>query len=469
MRNTPDPSIHQARERQMIEHVERLLADSRLIIDTTAGRKPVTSFTVTVEKSDRGDDLKRAMSAKGLPDRDLQNRMPVGQTLTATLAAKKWLVMSAMAGRIHVACISPTDDLLTGKSPAPISLASTRQYLTKIPASDGPTTVVLVSTSGFEIGAREAAARTADRTVILIEPNDAGGWNAYGPVETKALVDLFDPEAEEAKRHRINYLIEANRSELAQGGFSADKLCAMTQLPLSFVENEVRSYAKSNPGLSAKRLDGRLVLYREGSLPPVQTGGSSMPMIDRIKSLFSRKGETEKKIAYLSERKAALSQQRDRVQEDLTGLEARDRELQSQFQQGDNPLAKRRVTTQLVQLRKDIERRQQMLSMVSQQMNIVGTHLHNLELMQQGQSAKLPAGEEIAADAAKAEEVLAQLQADAELADSLGASAPAGMTSEEQALYQQLERQTGDKSEESASQQPAKPDSAKRRAEPEAG
>jgi hypothetical protein len=73
------------------------------------------------------------------------------------------------------------------------------------------------------------------------------------------------------------------------------------------------------------------------------------------------------------------------------------------------------VTGQLLQLRKDIERRSSLLTVLNQQINIVSTHLHNLELVQQGQSAKLPDSEEMAADAAKAEEMLAGLEADAEL------------------------------------------------------
>ena len=38
-----------------------------------------------------------------------------------------------------------------------------------------------------------------------------------------------------------------------------------------------------------------------------------------------------------------------------------------------------------MQLRKDLERRQQLLGMLNQQINVVSTHLHNLELVQQGQ------------------------------------------------------------------------------------
>ena len=71
--------------------------------------------------------------------------------------------------------------------------------------------------------------------------------------------------------------------------------------------------------------------------------------------------------------------------------------------QGFGPeLTKRRITSQLLQLRKDIERRQQLLNVLNQQMNVVSTHLHNLDLVQQGETAKLPDSEEMATDAAAA-------------------------------------------------------------------
>ena len=173
-----------------------------------------------------------------------------------------------------------------------------------------------------------------------------------------------------------------------------------------------------------------------------------MPMIERIKALFSRKGETEKKIAFLSERRTVLSMQRDRGYEEISALEEKDNELREQFKTARAPLTKRRITTQLVQLRKDIERRQQMLAVLNQQVNVVSTHLHNLELTQQGEVADLPDSEEIATDAAAAEEMLAKLQADNELADSVGAGvggsvATAGMSDEEQALYAELEAENG--------------------------
>ena len=164
-----------------------------------------------------------------------------------------------------------------------------------------------------------------------------------------------------------------------------------------------------------------------------------MPLIERMKALFGRKGENEKKVAFLSERRAALSQQADRSYEELAVLEQREADLKQQFKEATGTITKRRVTSQLLQLRKDLERRQQLLTVLNQQVNVVSTHLHNLELVQQGQTAKLPDTDEITADAVKAEEMLAQLEADSELAGSVGSDRSIGMSSEEQALFEELE------------------------------
>src|SRR5207248_2083252 len=131
--------------------------------------------------------------------------------------------------------------------------------------------------------AREAADRGPERTLVLVEPNDAGGWSVYGPPESKALTDLFDPEADDEKRQRIRALIEEMRVDLLTSGIATDKLAAKAQLPLQLIEAELKSYAKANPGLVAKRLDGRVVLFREGSAAPqASTGGTDMAFVDRI-------------------------------------------------------------------------------------------------------------------------------------------------------------------------------------------
>ena len=473
MKNSPDPAVHQKLEREMMEHVERLLGDERLRIDTTRGRRPVTTMFRSVNTGDKGVDLKRVMAEMGKPDRELQSKMPVGSWLEVTLSQKKWFFFKETVGKLQVICVSPTRSLVAGKAPEPMKNSDVQKLLTEMSmanrGSEIPSTVVIASTSGFEMEVNELAERRADRTLILVQPNDVGGWKATGPVETKALVDLFDPEGEQQKRSRVRQYINDNDLDLMSSGLATDKVAAKTQLPLYFVEAELKSYAKDKPGLSAKRLDGRIVLFREGvsGTPSAEsTEGADMPFIERVKALFSKKGNDGNKIAFLSERRAALSQQQDRIYEDLNKLETKESELRTQFKESTSALTKRRLTSQLLQFRKDIERRQQMLSVISQQVNVVNTHLHSLELVKQGQGAKLPNSEELTADAVKAEEFLAELQADNEIAGSVGSIASAGLSDEEQALFEELEREdAGEKQAKVAQEKSEKVESPKERTE----
>jgi hypothetical protein len=457
MKNSSDPTVHRQREQQLIQHVERLLNDDRLRLDTSRGNRAITTLLRDVAKGDRAVELKRTMSDLGLPDRELQARMPAGESLEVTLSQTSWWVFKKVVGRLRVVCVSPTRSLLKGEAPAPVATPELQKIIAALPPSLGgvPTTVVLMSTSGFTIEAHEVADRRPDRTIILVEPNDAGGWTVIAPPQTKSLADLFDPEVEEQKRSRLREYVEANKVELLTSGIVADRIAAKTQLPLPYVEAELKGYAKENPGLNSKRLDGRVVLYREGANLSQQPagagasgasasgGGSSMPLLDTLRALFSRKGENEKKIAFLAERRAALSQQRDRSYEDMSALEQQEAGLRQQFKDATGAITKRRITSQLLQLRKDLDRRQQLLAVLNQQINVVSTHLHNLELVQQGQTARLPDAEEMTADAVKAEEMLADLEASNELAGSTGELAHAGMTDEERALYDELEREAG--------------------------
>lgn len=445
MSSNADPSVHQEFEKQLIAHVERLLADDRLRIDTTRGRRSVVSLRRTVTMKDREVDLIRLMSDMGFSDREKRSQMPIGRTMTINLSRDFLFVFRKVVGRLRIISLPPWKELLQGKEPPPMGMTELRAAMTAHnDHADVPTTVVAMSTSGFTLEAHELAERRADRTLILVEPNQKGGWTVTGPAELKALTDLFDLERDADKRERVHEAIESRRAELLAGGISADKLAAATHLPLQLVEEELKSYAAQADGLKARRLDGNVVLFRSGSAAaPANSGGFEMPFMQRVKALFSGKGDNEKKIALLSERRATLSIQRDRAFEEMGVLESREVELRQQFKDTTSSITRRRLTSQLVQLRKDLERRQQLLGMLNQQINVVSTHLHNLELVQQGQSASLPDSEELANDAAAAEAVLAELQADGELAGSIGTIAGTGMSEEEQALYEELERESG--------------------------
>ncbi len=267
MKPSSDPSIHRHRQEQIVQHVQKLLADERLRIDTTHGRRPVTMYLRDVSHADQAYEVKKAMIELGVSDRELQNKLPVGQMLEVALSQTKWFFFNTTVGRLRLVCISPTRRLIEGQAVEPMAAGEVAETLAKMPPSLGgaPMTIILMSSAGFVPEARELASSQNDRTVILVEPNDAGGWSAYGPAEAKSLLDLLDPEGDGDKRQRVLALIEENKVDLLTSGITTDKLASKAHLPLAFVETVVKDYARQNAGLSAKRLDGRFVLFREGS------------------------------------------------------------------------------------------------------------------------------------------------------------------------------------------------------------
>lgn len=476
MTNPVDPAQHRDAEIRLIEHVTRLLDDPRLRIDTTAGTRPIAALRRGIARTDRGAELQRTMADLNVIDRELVARMPQGEVMEVLFSRTRWVLFNSITARLRVICVSPVKSLLKGDPPAPVGVGEVNRILAQHPVADDgvPTTVVLLSTGGFAHDTHDLAGRVASRTLVLIEPNRAGGYSVWGPTETKVLTDLIDPETEAEKRRRVRQAVKSRESDLVGGGIAADRLADDTLLPLALVEDELKSTAKQTPGLLARRLDGRIVLYREGTTPAGSAGGAGMPLIERIKSIFSGRTSNEKKIAFLSERRATLSQQRQRLEDELGLLEKKETYYRQQFRQGESEPARRRVAAQIAQLRKELDRRGQMLGVLDQQLNVVGSHLHNLELIQQGQQARLPESEVIAADAAKAEETLARLQADSELADSVSPAIGGTMSSDEQAVFDELSRELAGEDEpvmEKAVSKKGKSSAApqKKRAEPEPG
>ncbi len=118
MRISSDPAIHRQREQQLVQHVQRLLADDRLRIDTSTGSRSITSLIRDVRRDDRATDLKRTMSELGVPDRELQAKMPVGEIVEVMLGQKRFLFFRQTVGRMKVVCVSPTRAWSPEKTPS---------------------------------------------------------------------------------------------------------------------------------------------------------------------------------------------------------------------------------------------------------------------------------------------------------------------------------------------------------------
>src|SRR5262245_25691723 len=116
MTNSSDPIFHQQAEKVFLDHVVKLLKDPSFRIDTVRGNKSVTSFLAPTldgpdEAKARGE-LKRIMDELGQPDRDLQNKMPVGLRLDAAFAQRRMLFFKTPIANVTVISLVPIRELL---------------------------------------------------------------------------------------------------------------------------------------------------------------------------------------------------------------------------------------------------------------------------------------------------------------------------------------------------------------------
>ena len=65
MKISSDPAIHRHREQQLLQHVQRLLTDDRLRLDTSTGNRSITSLIRDVTRDDHATDLKRTDERDG--------------------------------------------------------------------------------------------------------------------------------------------------------------------------------------------------------------------------------------------------------------------------------------------------------------------------------------------------------------------------------------------------------------------
>jgi len=214
--------------------------------------------------------------------------------------------------------------------------------------------------------------------VALAEVNDAGGWTATAPPDIEQLGRLLDPETDAEKMQRVIADVEQS-TDLLTGGASAAGIAERLHVSPKLAERALRAYAEANPGLAAKSIDGTLVLYREG-LASAGLTGANMPFWEKVKGIFGRGGESrDKKMSRLSQEQAILAQDRDKAYREIALVEQKEAEETAKFAAA-TPLAQKRIATEISQLRKRVERMQQLVATIDKKINIIETGRHNLEM-----------------------------------------------------------------------------------------
>ncbi len=406
---------------------------------------------------DRAEDVRAVMIDRRIYDREKFADLPHGRGLTVRGYERRWLFGKRLKSVTIASVLAPPGPLLgSDEPPPPVSLSELTEHLRGL-ATDAraPHVIGVCSPSGFEEEARHAQPEQANVRLVLIEPGEGGGWRV---TSTNSDLDprlrkIFDPERVDHKLIRVRRAIEEHSSDLLTGGLTVSTMAGELGLPEPLVLNAFESVAKSDPELHVSKRSGEAMLFRGAPVLSYKED-DSMSLADWIKSLFSKEGDEAKKITVLAERRASLSGRLDHMYGDIAQLEKKEQAIKEEGKASPSKVAKRRIAGQINRLRKDISRCNTGAAVVSKQINIIGTHIHNLDLARAGSVAQLPSGEELTEAAVNAEEILEQLAVGDDLVSSLDVGmAESAISEEEAAILAELE---GDDEEASSGPQQAK-------------
>jgi hypothetical protein len=395
------------------------------------------------QEFDRADRVKAEMVDRRIYDRSILAKLPQGRGFAVRGYERRWIFGKRLRGVTIASVLSPPGPLLESEKPAPpVSLGEVMSHVRSLVENDKtPHVIAVCSPSGFEESAWNTPVDLPNVALVLVQPETTGGWrvnNADGKLNERQC-RLFDPEDINKKIERVRRAVEERSADLLTGGLLASSMADGLGLPERLVAEAFAQAAKADPELRVSRQDGEVMLYRGASMSSDRENGS-MSLSDRIKSLFSRQGEEARKINELSERRGRLSVKLDRIYEEIGKLEDKESQLFKDGKATASKVAKRRFAGQIAQLQKDISRHNTSAAILGKQINVISTHIHNLELAQAGSVAELPSSEELTEAAANAEEILEQLGASDALVSSLEVGmAEASVSADEAAILKELE------------------------------
>jgi hypothetical protein len=158
-----------------------------------------------------------------------------------------------------------------------------------------------------------------------------------------------------------------------------------------------------------------------------------MTIWSRIRKLLRLKPTAAERVRTLTAQRVALEQERLEIDRRIDTLEGEERHALQQGAAAGSDAERKQIAGRLVRVRRDLRRARAQAQVFTQQIDIVGTHVHNLTLAEQGRRVDLPTAEDLTAEAAAAEQVVSELAANADLAAGIEVGAQTPLQEEEEA------------------------------------
>jgi len=424
-------------------------------------RRRLPADEVTIEPTSEGADALRAeLERLEVFDRDALDRLPGSGSLQMRFdrRALGGLLRSTVA-RVRVRVLVPVERLLDGAPPEPVGREQVLDALARyklLPRRQRPTGIVLGSATGFTPEARRLVESVTDVSLVLVGGRNDGGWDVTLPrrLEHTPWARLFELESTDERLQRLMYHLQQQAERLDSSGVAVTDLAERLGLSRTEIERLVRQACRQDSRLMTVVHEGTIHVCRT----PLPQEGNAMSLWSRIRRLLRLKPTVAERVRELTAQRVRIEQQRSELDHRIQVLEQDERDLLHKGAEAPSDAERRQIAARLVRRRRELRRLRTQAQMLSQQIDIIGTHIHNLTLAERGRQVELPRSEELTAQAAEAERIMADLAANADLAAGIEVTAETPMMAEEEESILAEFRQVAEasaKAAQSAAKQPA--------------
>ena len=399
---------------------------------------------VVVESMPDGvDTVRSTLTRLERFDRDLLEQLP-GTRAVQMRFQRRVLggLFARTIARVRAQVLSPLEALIADEPPGPVGREQVLDALARyelLPQRARPTAVVFASATGFTPEAQSLVNVPGPPTVMLLGGREDGGWDVAMPdkLRRSPWAGLLEFESQDDRLKRLLYHLDQSAMKLDSQGIPLPELAERLGLSLEQTEALVRRACRTDSRLLTVVHDSRIHICRS----PLGEESNRMNIWSWIRKVLRLKPTVAERVRAMTAQRVAIEQQRHEIDEKTGVLEAEEREAIQQGAAAKSAAERKQVAGRLMRVRRNLRRLRSQATVFTQQIDILGTHIHNLTLAEQGRRMELPKAEDLTREAAEAEGVVSELAANAELAAGIevGAQTPA-MADEEAAILAEFEQ-----------------------------
>ena len=224
--------------------------------------------------------------------------------------------------------------------------------------------------------------------MILMGGRADGGWDVTMPaaVRKSPWAKLFELESQDERLRRLLYHLNQNANLVDSRGISMEALAEKLGLSLDETELLIRRACRSESRLMTVVHEGRTHICRT----PLAEEGNTMSIWSRIRKLLRLRPTTAERVRELTAQRVQVEQQRFELDQKVNVLEADARQLIQQGAAAPSDAEKKQVAGKLMRARRELRRHRAQAQLFTQQIDIIGTHIHHLTLAERGKRLDLP-------------------------------------------------------------------------------